>query len=201
MALISPGGTLTHESIPARTLTTSAPAISIGTSLPGSPANGDRYCLVDNVSTPTWRWYLSYNSSSSSSYKWEFIGGNPLTKYIGSEDTTTSTTPVNLGTAGPSIVIPSAGDYSVIAHCAGSNDNADDSYMIVVNGAGTTNIMDGTPLGYTRSGTPPYYMAMTITGRTLGRSASDDIRMKYYVGANIGNFTYRSLWVCPIRVS
>lgn len=200
MALISSSGALTHESTPARTLTTAVPAITIGTSLPGSPADGDRYCLVDSTTVPTYRWYFSYNSSSASTYKWEFIGGNPLTNYVDAHETSGSLTATNLTTVGPSITVSRAGDYSVRANCAGSNGNAEDSYMIVVNGAGTANIMVNSPLGYTRSGTLNYLNAMTITGETTGRAASDIIRMKYYVGGNTGHWSWRSMWVCPIRV-
>ena len=49
-----------------------------GTTLPGSPTDGQEYVLVDSLTAPTYVWRFRYNASSASAYKWEFIGGSPF---------------------------------------------------------------------------------------------------------------------------
>jgi len=57
---------------------TYAKKLGYGTTLPASPADGDEYVLVDSTSNPTYQWRFRYNAGSTSSYKWEFIGGSSL---------------------------------------------------------------------------------------------------------------------------
>jgi len=88
----------------------SAGAPGYSTSLPGSPADAQEHILVDSTSAPTYAWRLRFNSALA---KWEFIGGRSKVSEVATSENTSSTTYAALATAGPSIVIPVAGDYIV----------------------------------------------------------------------------------------
>lgn len=81
------------------------------TSLPSSPYDGQEVYYVADAANGI-LWHLRYNASSSSAYKWEFVGGSELR--------TSSSTSVALNSA-PfieltpliSIILPLAGDYQL----------------------------------------------------------------------------------------
>ena len=105
----------------------SATAINYATTLPGSPANGDETILVDSTSSPTWAWRLRYNSTSTD---WDFIGGSSIYDEVTTDQSTSSVTYTALGTAGPSVAIPIAGDYFVeIGFRHGATGNTDYVFM------------------------------------------------------------------------
>lgn len=85
------------------------------TSLPASPVNGqDCYFLAD--ATNGLVWHLKYRSASASAYKWEFVGGSPLTAevLVGAVVPAAQTTYGDIaGSAGPALTVPLAGDYRV----------------------------------------------------------------------------------------
>jgi hypothetical protein len=99
---------------PAYLASTSASASSTtttsGTIFPTSPADGNIFVYLADA-TKGVNWAFKYNAGSASTYKWEFIGGPPLFSLVATAETTTSTTYAALSTAGPSIVLPLAGDY------------------------------------------------------------------------------------------
>ena len=67
------------------------------------------------------RWHLRYNSGSASPYKWEYIGGACL---WAKDDSTYTVTATSYQVAGPSVVIPRAGEYDVTVQAeAGGIDN------------------------------------------------------------------------------
>jgi len=82
-----------------------------GTSLPASPVDGQEYTLVDSTTTPTYTWRFRYNAGSSSSYKWEFVGGAPLTAQSGAFSPTGDST----WRSGVSVTMARAGEYQVQA--------------------------------------------------------------------------------------
>jgi hypothetical protein len=92
------------------------PIVGYGTTLPASPVDGQEAILVDSVTNPSYQWRFRYNASSSSAYKWEFVGGARAS--LGPLPTSgfnfTSTTPISL-TGGPSFTLPRAGNYEVSA--------------------------------------------------------------------------------------
>src|SRR5262249_55540522 len=49
-----------------------------GTALPATPVDGQEFILVDSLTNPAYQWRLRYNAGSSSSFKWEFVGGTPI---------------------------------------------------------------------------------------------------------------------------
>jgi len=81
--------------------------VAYGTSLPASPVNGQEAILVDSLTNPSYQWRFRYNASSTSAYKWEFVGGSPWVLQSGSISSMTlsawviaSTTNFTLGRAG-----------------------------------------------------------------------------------------------------
>jgi hypothetical protein len=63
-------------------------AVGYGTTLPGSPVDGQEYVLVDSTTAPTFQWRFRYNAGSASTYKWEFVGGAPAFNSTGLTSTT-----------------------------------------------------------------------------------------------------------------
>jgi len=91
-------------------------------SLPASPTDGQEvYYLADSVDGTVW--HLRYRAASASAYKWEMIGGGPLSKYVASSQVVASTSFLDL-TAGPTMTIPLAGRYMVQLAASGSNTAA-----------------------------------------------------------------------------
>lgn len=86
--------------------------ISYGTSLPGSPFDGQEAVLVDSLTAPSYSWRFRYNAGSTSPYKWEFIGGSPKFD-IESVGVSIAAT---LGPIGPILPVPRPGVYLVEFH-------------------------------------------------------------------------------------
>jgi len=85
---------------------------TIGTALPGSPADGQEAILVDSLTAPTYAWRFRYLAAKASN-RWLFIGGAPLLSEVATPDNVASASYVSLATPGPSVAIPVAGDYQV----------------------------------------------------------------------------------------
>ena len=86
-----------------------SPLASYGTSLPASPLDGDEAILVDSTTAPTFTWRFRYNANSTSTYKWEFVGGSTYLAYE-DNDITMQVVPT-YGPQGPVLSIPRAGYY------------------------------------------------------------------------------------------
>lgn len=85
-----------------------------GTAFPSNPPDGALFTYVADATLGI-KWLFQYRAASASSYKWEFVGGSPLTAEVsGSDETTTSSSYTTLTTAGPSLTVPLAGDYEVV---------------------------------------------------------------------------------------
>lgn len=77
--------------------------------LPANPYDGQEVIIE---ATEGINWRFRYNLASSSSYKWEFIGGVPWYKEVTTQQTTSSASYVALATA-LEHTTPFAGDYLV----------------------------------------------------------------------------------------
>lgn len=169
------------------------------TSLPTAPVNGQEIYYAADVTNGV-IWHLRYNGTSSSSYKWEFIGGSDLRTFDNAESgPVSSPSPAawtNINTA-ISVTVPLAGDYR---YSAASNIN--------VASAGNTYLGVAT----TASGTPTtsnqvYVTATTygqsaVSGTLTGVSASSALTLRYYFAVTAANVYRRaaSLVVTPVRV-
>jgi hypothetical protein len=173
-----------------------------GTTLPASPTDGQQAVLVDSTTNPTYIWQFRYNAGSTSTYKWEFVGGSPATatRTPGTSTTTLTAAYVDLADgAGPSFTTPRAGDYWINLSCA-VNDSAVQSVCNAGVGIGAFSI----PILYGGSFINPAgsWTGAAALGVGTDIAASSELRMRYYQGI-AGTFTakYRTFSVLPIRVS
>lgn len=97
--------------------------ISFVSTLPSSAIDGQEiYYQASGVMAASGiNWHLRYNASSSSSYKWEFIGGSPLYSQDAGPRNFASFSSDTWGTidsaTDPEVTVPLAGDY-VVEHQA-----------------------------------------------------------------------------------
>jgi hypothetical protein len=169
-----------------------------GTSLPGSPTNGQEYTLVDSITNPSYQWRFRYNSGSTSPYKWEFVGGSHVVVAVNTQENHPGGSAwANLPTNGPLFTVPRGGDYLVIASTA-SNNGA----------AGTSTGQLGPAVGDT---TPPVVVGVSLQsgfasgialqGAFYGVTAGNILKLRYWSNSNLLNFSNRVMTVTPIRVS
>jgi hypothetical protein len=92
---------------------TPAPTVAYGTSLPGSPVDGQEAILVDSTTNPSYQWRFRYNAGSSSAYKWEFVGGAPLGANPAGLAVGYASTAFAQISSSPTLTLPRAGDYRV----------------------------------------------------------------------------------------
>ena len=85
-------------------------AFSRGTTPPASPADGDLWQLQVDAAAGIY-WMFRYNAGSVSTFKWEFLGGAPLMDEVAAIQSTASAVYADLGTVGPQVTLPRAGDY------------------------------------------------------------------------------------------
>lgn len=175
------------------------------TSLPSSPIDGQEiYYAADATNGVIW--HLRYRSGSSSSYKWEYVGGAALNSSvkngtISDNETTTSTTYAALTTAGPTITLLLAGDYEVTIGFTGYNGNTG-AITAMSYDIGATAAVDGDSVqNYQSSGTGAVnvVIASSRTRVKTGLSAVS-LTSKYRVSAGTGVIWNRFMVVRPIRV-
>jgi hypothetical protein len=92
-------------------------ALAYGTTLPGSPVDGQEAILVDSTTNPSYQWRFRYNAGSTSAYKWESVGGSDLSL---ASTTDASNTIDNTweAAATPTWTIPRSGEYLCSAQAA-----------------------------------------------------------------------------------
>ena len=174
---------------------------SVVTSLPASPvSNEEVYYLADSTNGIVW--HLKYRSGSSSTYKWEFVGGASLYSAVDTEQSTTSATYAALTTAGPSVTVPLAGDYIIsfgsMTFSAGTNIWSFHSFDV-----GGTTASDNDALEYRNAIANAPRTTQSRNVRKTGLSASTALVSKYRSSAAGTSATFGSRWmqVTPIRVA
>lgn len=167
-----------------------------GTALPASPSDGDIYTY--NASTVVGaKWQFQYRAGSSSSYKWEFIGGAPLVAAITTQRSTTSTSYANLPTDPLTLTLPSlAGDYDIEVQATAYNGTtgytANLSYAV-----GATSASDDWAAVESATVTE---VSVAKRTRHAGVSSGATIAEKAKVGGGTGYFRGRRIIVWPVRV-
>ena len=169
--------------------------------LPTSPSNGQIIVFqTSSMLTDGVAWLLRYNSSNSSSYKWECIGGAPWNKEVTTAETTTSTSYAALATAGPSVTVPLAGNYIIqygsIQDYTVITSNRVARHSIDVGATGAVDV-DSVATAH------PNITGMLQTGmRNIRKTcaAGDAIVSKYKTGADTVRFQARHLSVIPINL-
>lgn len=170
-----------------------------GTSLPGSPTDGDLAVLVDSTSSPTYQWLFRYHSGSSNTEKWEFVGGTSLVAEVATSQATGSLgSYLALATGGPTITIPRAGVYTIThgSQITGAVSNTGIYHSFDIGGTGA---VDANACAHAQGGVFPGSI-MRLQALTVA-SASTALISKYKsTGAN-ASFGPRFISAVPVRVS
>lgn len=173
--------------------------------LPSSPIDGQ---IIDYVadSTNGIVWRFRYRSASSSSYKWEFIGGPSRYSYVGPLDyyatrqTTTLTTFGDLATVGPSFTTPFAGDWDCALGVRTDTTNTSSCVRVWATGESTSmtwNLGDSVFYHGSQQGCQHYAVV-----RKTGIASGSTIKLQYCVsnGGTTAYFWDRKLYVTPVRI-
>lgn len=176
--------------------------INYVTSLPSSPVDGQEIFYAADATNGV-IWHLRYRSGSSSSYKWEFIGGAMLKATdVATSQATTSSTYTDLTTAGPSVTAPLAGDYDVFAEALLGSTAATNFTLTVALKIGSAATSDNDIIFklalYANNQTWILPSRGTIR-RTV--AANDVLKLQYKTNNSAsGSFENRRLSVIPVRV-
>jgi len=170
-----------------------------GTSLPASPSDGQEYTLVDSMTTPTYQWRFRYNAGSSSTYKWEYVGGADAYAEVTTDQSTSSTSFTDLATVGPSLTTPRAGDYIVEwgARYYGGSSAAGGMALAI----GATAASDFWAIAFAVTA-PTTGLTLSRQRKLTGLAASTAIVAKYRMATGgPNNWVERTLILTPVRVS
>ena len=169
-----------------------------GTSLPASPSDGQEYVLVDSVSNPSYQWRFRYNAGSSSAYKWEFVGGSPATADVATQETSTSTSYVDLATV-QAITLPRAGEYMFHFGAECSNSNGGTALQAAIFKAGSQ-ISERS-----QTTTPGNNYGTTVSNSSRSTAAilaGDVLKLQFAVQfGGTAAWSNRNFHVFPVRVS
>ena len=175
------------------------PSLRIVNALPSNPYDGQEICYQNAaMETAGLVWRFRYRATSSSAYKWEFIGGPEWMETNDGTDTLNNATFGDLGT-NVIVTIPLAGDYRVRTAMAGAAGAAGHvqymSYKI-----GATNAVSSDGVRLQGAGVNYPQASVSRTQRKNALAAATDLKLQYATDASVCTFFHRSLSVAPIRV-
>lgn len=191
------------------TLGISRPTTAAGasTALTVAPQDGDEvYYLADSATRTLW--HLRYNTSSSSAYKWEFLGGPSVQALTGGTVTSVTTNWSFAPTIGPVVTgVPLAGDYEVTlgAYLVGVTSTTAAMYVSTTSpttlaaaisgtGTGTITVANGDLITvgdtlYVEGSTPAEQMTVSaVAGNTItisARGTNGTTAQSHTTGANV----------------
>jgi hypothetical protein len=173
--------------------------IPYGTSLPASPVDGQEAILVDSITNPSYQWRFRYNAGSTSTYKWEFIGGAPASAGITNDETLATGGWGDLATNGPLITVPRTGNYfarAVVGHTSQSSVGGYVQIGVQVGGVpGFWAWWQAAAAGYHGSATFPSVTFLDV-------ASGAQLKLRYYNGGGgTATFGMRTIEVTPMRVS
>jgi hypothetical protein len=179
------------------------------TTLPSSPIDGQEiYYAADATNGVIW--HLRYRSGSSSSYKWEFIGGAPLTDYATVSGTTTAPastyTDFRNGTTYINRTVPLAGEYQVWGQASVYNSTVTgaDIQLYAATYSSSNVFESSTLIGYASGssiGEANLMSGYALTDLTI-TSANKRISLTFRTGIASGVFylEFQRVRILPIRV-
>jgi microcystin-dependent protein len=162
--------------------------------LPGAPIDGQEcYYLADAAAGVVWR--LRYRAASSSAYKWECIGGSPLT----AQSTAAATVGNALAEAPdnvPRLIAPLAGDW-ILDYQAQCSHGVAGGYV------GVQAFVGAVPeaSSYAVSSTAGY--SVTVSGsqvRFAGITAGSAAGLRFTTSSGTGSVYWRAISLRPARV-
>jgi len=172
------------------------PRPTYGTTLPASPVDGQEHILVDSATNPSYQWHFRYNASSSSAYKWEFVGGSPKVINIPTAENTSSTGATDLATV-QAFTLPRAGDWFARVGAQAVAGAAVAAYTGAVIASADMGVSVGVGLGVAG-----YGGVLFREGVIVNRNAGDVLKQQYWLTvATLTTYNNRCLSVQPVRVS
>lgn len=192
------GDMIYAQSVSSR-VTTSLPPQYV-TSLPSSPVDGQTVVYAADATNGV-MWTLRYRAASSSSYKWECIGGTALTASVATAQGTTSGTYTDLSTAGPTITLPLAGDYDIgiAAAMSSTTTGYGGNVSFSVSGGAASSAADADGMLMLDANANIAESSSTVTRKTGLTAAAVTMRYRMTVGGT-ATFSNRKLSITPVRV-
>lgn len=193
-----PGAQLNFDAIQKRldALEAGAPL----TSLPAAPVDGQEINYQSTgMAALGIAWRLRYRAGSVSAYKWEFLGGAPLSDEVTGTDSATSTSYAALATAGPTLTLPLAGDYDIFQHFAASTGSAGMIGAFMSYAVGATAALDG-DAAFASVMSPGWAQSASRRRRKTGFTAGVVLASRYRVSSGTISISNRILEATPVRV-
>jgi len=164
--------------------------IAYGTSLPTAPTDGQEAVLVDSVTNPSYQWRFRYNAGSSSTYKWEFVGGVPYIVFPAQFQPSTTGQYLADTAPGSTLTIPRAGVYILETEA----------------GIGAPGTNSGQYLGFDATNRVGQYVATGTEGSIFYRhvptlTAGQALTNIFYCTTATSMYNRRQIAATPVRVS
>lgn len=166
------------------------------TVLPTQAGLGDEVYFAADAANGVY-WHLAYIPDGSA-YPWKYVGGPPLHSEVLANENTASATYVALATAGPTAVLPLAGDYDV--HLGFTLNNANASVAAMSYDIGGTGAVDNDSVMSYNSVPAGNYIASSRTMRKTGLPAATLTAKYKSVNSLSVFFLVRHMRVTPVRV-
>lgn len=148
---------------------------------PANPTDGDIW-IASAVDTNGTRWQFQYNAGSSSTYKWEFIGGPPIWTHYDYSGGLSLGNSTYTAITNCQIVVARAGDYIFTGDAQISTGQAAATEVILALGVNASVPAAG---GVGSGGEGASYLAFPFTsGAGSGSNAIHPSGMYKYEGAN-----------------
>jgi hypothetical protein len=177
--------------------------MSYGSSFPSGAIDGVEALITDSPSAPTYVWRFRYNASSSSAYKWEFMGGAPA--FAAASPSADLNTMTSLGGGWwrhTGFTLPKNGDYRLSGSVSILNNDSQARRYGLACFQGAT--VGGFAMrGYAPGSSTAYTNLSSVANRIDGMTLSSLVGLAFYddgqpVGANVLSW---NLEVTPIRVN
>lgn len=179
----------------------SAPLV---TSLPSAPIDGQEIRYVADATNGV-IWNLRYRAASSSPYKWEFIGGPPVTTVSPVYPASQSNSSYTNITSGPTFTVPLSGDY-IVNHWGNVDiySPVQERILLMCPATATFGASDvyagKVGADFTTGGIQRTYWRAETTMTSLTANETITIQQKYAVGALTAVFFYCGLSIIPRRL-
>lgn len=167
------------------------------TALPATPFDGQEIYFVADAANGV-KWHLRYNAGSSSTHKWEFLGGPNMISRVDTDEAYTATSVFALAPTPDRLTFPLSGDYEydMTVEPYQTSGTATTSAALSING-GAAAVPDFMQLGTTGA-------AQTISkpGNLLNMTAGQTVAIVYQnpTGGGVTHVRYRVLRIRPVRV-
>ena len=168
------------------------------TSLPATPYDGQEVNYVANAANGV-LWRLVYNAASASAYKWEFIGGSPLSaEVLGSQTFSTIGAYTDIPGGGVSIALPKAGDYLIhYGGQIGHTGSGQGTFLSVVATGLTAGGNNNAILNQPNTVNSTY---ASVAKQQRSNGISGTLKLQYWVGIAGGVGQQMFLHVTPVRI-